>query len=147
MSWGQGASEGASTGANIGSTAGTAMDTGSTAASTPGGWDMGTANDISAANQSMDITGSVNSPSEMGPAESSWLEKAYSTYDRFNKGADQSLPEAWKNRGMNPETFGYGYGKLNQFASLGKGGQTPQAPATINNYQHPENPYLRKRGY
>lgn len=109
----------------------------------PGGWGVDTQNSIGAANSNLATYGNT-SPS--------WLDNTMNTYDRFSKGGDMSLPKAYETYqkggfGNNPETYGYIYSKLGQFAKGGGGGQ-PMQPASINvNYQQPDNPYLRRRGY
>ena len=66
--------------------------------------------------------------------------------ERFSKGGEQSLGEAWKNRGWNPETAGYVYTKANQIAAAGKQPSQASPMNTTVNYQQPTNPYLAKRG-
>lgn len=79
-----------------------------------------------------------------GPAEPSMWSKAVDGLERFQKGGDASIGDAWKNRGFNAETAGYLYNKVNQVAGAGK--QAPASPInTTINYQQPTNPYLEKR--
>lgn len=138
MSWGEGASGAAEAGSNA-SNAGSVGVMASDA--TPSySFNMGDVGGTGAdAGYSLETAG--NTPS------APWYDQVYDYYDRFTKGMEQKAPDAYKNFGNNPETYGYAYGKLNQFAGMGKGGQSPQAPSINVNYQQPDNPYLRKRGY
>lgn len=84
--------------------------------------------------------------SSYGTSNPSMWDKAVGTIDRFNKGGNQNLPEAWKNFGNNPETYGYVSNKLAGLTRGAGGGQS--APASVNttvNYQQPSNPYLERR--
>ena len=49
-------------------------------------------------------------------AESAGLINNY--YKPFVAGAQQSLPEAWKNMGNNPQTYGYAAKKLEDFSKM-----------------------------
>lgn len=78
-----------------------------------------------------------------GTADPAWWQDGYDYYDRFSKGMNQDLPTAYKNFGNNPETYGYGFGKLSQLA---KGGGQPSAPSMTTNisYQQPDDRYNRR---
>ena len=78
-----------------------------------------------------------------GTANPGFMDKAVNMYDRLNKGGEQNIVQAYKNRGNNPETYGYALAKLN---SLTNGAAAPEAPQMVTNvsYQQPENSYLRR---
>ena len=65
---------------------------------------------------------------------------------RFRSGGEQSLGDAYKNFGNNPETYGYLSGKAGELAKTGQQ-NAPVAPIVYPSYQQPENPYLKRRGY
>lgn len=78
-----------------------------------------------------------------GTANPSIMDKGFNSLERFQKGQNQSLPEAYKSFGNNPETYGAAYGMLNKLSGMGK--QSGAAPITINSsYQQPENTYLKR---
>lgn len=81
-----------------------------------------------------------------GTADPSWWQKGYDYYDQFSEGMNQDLPQAYKNFGNNPETYGYGFSKLSGLARMGGGGgggSTPSMSTTVN-YQQPQDEYRRK---
>ena len=152
MSWG---AEGASTAGSGASAAGSASSATSSlgpvsSASTPAsGFSMdigGQGGQMPTDGTSVSMTPTQTSDvASYGTSNPSFFDKAGSYLDRFQKGEKQSMGEAWKGRGNNPETYGYAYNKLNSLSGMGKqsGGA---APITTNiSYQQPENEYLRKR--
>jgi len=78
-----------------------------------------------------------------GTTSPGFMDKAVNMYDRLYKGGEQNIVQAYKNRGNNPETYGYALAKLN---SLTNGASAPEAPPMVTNisYQQPENSYLRR---
>lgn len=82
---------------------------------------------------------------DYGTSNPTFVDKSVNTLERFQKGGDANLVEAWKNKGFNAETAGYIYNKANQMAAANKQSPTNPINTTIN-YQQPTNPYLAKRG-
>lgn len=79
-----------------------------------------------------------------GTSDPSWLDKSMQFLDEYQKGKEQTLPQAWKNKGMNAQTAGYIGGKMEGMLK-GGGASGQPAPVTINNsYQQPENEYLKR---
>lgn len=91
-------------------------------------------------------TGTSVGPTVASSGQAGWFDSAMDYLDRFQKGKRQNMPEAWRGRGNNPETYGYLAGKVDDIMGMsGSGGGA--APITTNiNYQEPENPYLRRYG-
>lgn len=72
-----------------------------------------------------------------GTADPSWLDKSMKFLDEYQKGKEQTLPQAWKNKGMNAQTFGYIGGKME--GMMKGGGASGQATPIIMNNQQPQN--------
>lgn len=155
MSWSS-AAEGAAK-STAGSTAGGAapsVATGATGSSIYGQMaDQGMGQTPTAASSGFEIeTSNVNTgvgPTVANAPNTGYWDSAMNNLEKFQAGQKASMPEAWRARGNNPETYGYLYNKFGEVASMGGGGKSGAAPITTNiNYQQPENEYLRKRrGY
>lgn len=168
MSWGSAATEGASTaGASAGSAASnTASSAGSvgsgvtqSAGSAPafdtsaaggvGGYGIDATDTGAGAGSGVNMTASQSADmASYGEANPSYMDKAMSGLEKFQKGGEQSLPEAWRDRAWdNPATYGYVAGKVQGMAG-GGGGNQPANVTTNISYQQPQNDYLRRRrGY
>jgi hypothetical protein len=81
---------------------------------------------------------------DYGTADPSWFDKTAKFLDEYQKGKEQNIGQAWKNKGFNAQTAGYVGGKMEGMMK-GGGGGTQAPPVTLNNtYQQPENEYLRR---
>lgn len=170
MSWGSAATEGASTAgssaagsagsaaaSNTASTAGSgvtqsaanapAFDT--SAAGGVGGYGINATDTGAGAGSGVNMTASQSADmGNYGEANPSFMDKAMTHLDKFQKGSEQSLPEAWESRSWsNPATYGYVAGKVQALGGAG-GGNQPANVTTNISYQQPQNDYLRRRrGY
>lgn len=79
-----------------------------------------------------------------GPMESTGWQSIGDWLEKFDKGRGNSLGQAWKERGFNPQTYGYAAGKLQGMMGSGQGAGTPQPIVNNISYQQPENDYLRR---
>jgi hypothetical protein len=88
-------------------------------------------------------------PTVANTPASGWVDNAMNKLGEFQKGEKATMQDAWRNRGNNPETYGYLYGKVGEVAGMAGGGKGGAVPVnTYINYQQPENEYLRRRrGY
>ena len=106
-----------------------------------GEWDANTVSSIDKANQSLDRWNTTNPD---------FWQQGYDTYDRFSKGMNNDLPTAWKNRGNNPETYGYVYGKMSNLSGGGGGPAVPNSNMTVITQQGEKQemyPSRRRRYY
>lgn len=150
MSYGSETATGASVGnymqgagESVGAGSATANTVGNSAGFSLGGTDVGpTVSSTQPAGTISEIPNSLETANTA--AQPGWFDNAMDYLERFQKGRKQNMPEAWRGRGNNPETYGYLTGKVDDIMGMGGSGGGV-APITTNiNYQEPENPYLRR---
>ena len=143
MSWGQGASGAAEAGSSAGNGANLMSQLSEVGKDSQSAQPSGFSSGINTPTQGPTVQ--AGNMQTYGTENPSMMQQGVNLYERFGKGQGQSVGDAYKNFGNNPETYGAAYGLINKMASTGKQGGA--APITINStYQQPVNEYLKKYG-